>query len=110
MGFLNYIKKTNVGGQINESYLMFAELSKTEQIDLLVEQLTIERQCCLREITDLRNLLDEKASNTVESWLERSDKELDYLLHNRLGECGRLVELKRLITPYSWRRKVRKRF
>ncbi|WP_213793639.1 hypothetical protein [Klebsiella aerogenes] len=88
------------------------ELSSEQHLALLAEQALIERMSCLQEIEDLRLLLQNNHiySNHITGWIERSDNVLDKLLRYRLGKCGQLVNEKKLIMPYSWRRKFRKRY
>lgn len=86
-------------------------LSTEQQIALLAEQALIERMSCLQEINALRALLQDNDIDTdIPGWVQRSDNILNTLLRYKLGKCGQLVKKNKLIMPYSWRRKFRKRY
>lgn len=91
---------------------IFSELSFEQLLALLAEQALVERLSCLQEIKALRTRLELNniRCDDIENWVIRSDNILDKLLRYKLGKCGKLVKQKKLITPYSWRRKFRKRY
>ncbi len=90
----------------------FPELSPTQRRALLLEQLSIERKACLREISALRNLLQQQGIDDthITSWLPQSDSILDTLLRYGLGKSGKFSRTRLLYRPWSWRRKCRNHF
>lgn len=85
------------------------ELTLHHHIELLIEQMRIERHAFQQEIDELRKLLQvhQINDNTVESGITRSDLILDRLLRYEQGRSGTLVKKGIHILPYRWRRKFR---
>ncbi|WP_370612214.1 hypothetical protein [Klebsiella aerogenes] len=88
------------------------ELTLNHQIDLLIEQVRIERWALEMEVSELRKLLDahKVCTHAIDSASVRSDKVLDKLLRYELGRSGKYVKRGLHIMPYRWRRKLRKIF
>lgn len=85
------------------------ELTLHHHLELLIEQMRIERHAFQQEIDELRKLLQAHKinDNTVESGINRSDKILDRLLRYEQGRSGKLVKKGIHMLPYRWRRKFR---
>jgi hypothetical protein len=95
-----------------EFVALFPELSQTSRRALLMEQLTIERQVCLQEIADLRQLLqlNDIDDSVITNWQQRSDTILDRLIRYGKGVCGKHSMERTLFRPWGWRRRCRNHF
>lgn len=107
--YLKMEKQAQLWDSLYEHSQMVPELKLNHHIALILEQVRVEHMACLKEIAELRALLEDNhiAHDDVEPWINRSDKVLDTLLRYKLGKSGKLVKEGMLTMPYRWRRKFR---